>query len=82
MGILLDLIFELVGLLAKAAVSVGALAWLFLVGFAQWHCSIIPHIGRQCHDPSLDIWMLPFFTAPMGIGATWFFVGFIRKALR
>jgi hypothetical protein len=82
MDLIFDLIAELFGLVVKAGVAVGALGWLALMGFAQWNCSIIPHIGHRCDGPDYDIWMLPFFTAILGLPATWFFVGFIRKALR
>lgn len=82
MDLIFDLIAELFGLLLKAAVAVGAFGWLVLIGFAQWNCSIIPHVGHQCDGPDYDIWMLPFFTAIWGIPASWLFVGFIRKALR
>jgi hypothetical protein len=40
--------------------------WTFLVVYAQWHCSIIPSIGKQCHGEEGDVWMVPLFTSPIG----------------
>ena len=44
-----------------------AAVFLLLIAFAQFTCSLIPGVGTQCHDPRLDVWMLPFFFAPIGI---------------
>lgn len=49
-----------------AIFSILAAIWLLLIAYAQLTCSLIPSIGTQCHDPRLDVWMLPLFTAPVG----------------
>lgn len=42
---------------------VAATIWIVLIGIAQSHC---PLYSNRCSGPDLDIWMLPFFTAPVG----------------
>jgi hypothetical protein len=51
----------------KALCFLLAALFIFLIVYAQLNCSIFPSIGYQCHGPDLDIWMLPFFYAPLGI---------------
>ncbi len=46
-----------------------ALGWLILIGIAQATCSIVPWFGTQCHDPRLDVWLMPFGTAVFGFPA-------------
>jgi hypothetical protein len=57
-----------------------AALWIFLIGIAQKNCSLLPSIGNQCRGPELDVWMLPFFTAPFGGVAvlTLIIIGFFR----
>ncbi|MEH2513432.1 hypothetical protein V1291_004786 [Nitrobacteraceae bacterium AZCC 1564] len=46
-----------------------ALGWTYalLIAGAQFSCSIIPSIGHQCNGPEADVWMVPFFLAPIGL---------------
>jgi hypothetical protein len=53
----------------KCLTLLSAAVFLFVVVFAQFTCPLIAGFGTQCHDPRLDIWMLPFFFAPIGIPA-------------
>jgi hypothetical protein len=53
----------------KSLTFLCATAFLLVVLFAQFTCSAIPGVGTQCHDPRLDVWMLPFFLAPIGLPA-------------
>jgi hypothetical protein len=43
--------------------------WAFTLVQAQLTCSLIPSIGRHCTDGRGEIWMLPIFTAAIGIPA-------------
>ena len=49
-----------------AIYAVVAALWIVFVVYAQLTCSLIPSVGTHCHDPTLDVWMLPFLTAPFG----------------
>ena len=49
-----------------AIYAVVATLWLLTVAYAQFRCSLIPSIGHHCNDPTLDVWLLPFITAPIG----------------
>jgi hypothetical protein len=44
---------------------VGAL-WLLAVLAAQVTCSLVPFIPPQCQKSDLDVWGMPFLTAPIG----------------
>lgn len=48
-----------------ALVFLVAGTYIWLVYFAQSTCSIIPNFGNKCSGPEGDIWMLPFFVAPV-----------------
>ena len=54
-------------------VNVGCLLmagfYLLTIIWAQLNCSLIPALGRQCRDPELDAWTIPFILAPIGIPA-------------
>jgi hypothetical protein len=43
--------------------------WAFTLVPAQLTCSLIPSIGPHCTDGKGEIWMLPIFTAAIGIPA-------------
>jgi hypothetical protein len=45
---------------------VGAL-WLLAVLAAQVTCSLVPFILPQCQKSDLDVWGMPFLTAPVGL---------------
>jgi len=53
----------------KALCFAVALGWLALIFAAQSTCSIVPSVGRQCHGPDGDVWMLPFFFGIIGLPA-------------
>jgi hypothetical protein len=46
-----------------------AAIYVLLIVAAELTCSIVPSIGNQCHGPDGDVWMAPFFLAPIGIPA-------------
>jgi hypothetical protein len=54
-------------------VNVGCLLaagfYLLTILWAQLNCSMVQAFGRQCRDPELDIWTIPFALAPIGIPA-------------
>jgi hypothetical protein len=52
-------------LMAVQMMIVGAL-WLLAVLAAQVTCSLVPFIPPQCQKSDLDVWGMPFLTAPIG----------------
>ncbi len=63
------MIGKIISRFITVAVALIATLWLIAIGFAQATCSIFLWFGTQCHDPRLDVWMLPFAGAPIGIPA-------------
>jgi lysylphosphatidylglycerol synthetase-like protein (DUF2156 family) len=59
----------IVGGIASFVIYVVAAIWLLLIAYAQMNCSQVPWLGTQCHDERGDVWMLPFFSAPIGLPA-------------
>jgi hypothetical protein len=55
--------------IASVVVYAVTAIWILLIAFAQMHCSMLPWLGTRCHDKRGDIWMLPFFSAPIGLPA-------------
>lgn len=53
----------------KVLCLIVAAVFVLMIVSAQLTCSIIPSIGNQCHGPDGDVWMPPFFFAPIGIPA-------------
>ncbi len=41
--------------------------YVLLIVAAQMTCSVIPSVGKQCHGSDGDVWMAPFFLAPIGV---------------
>jgi hypothetical protein len=60
---------EQAAFILKTLCFLAAGVFVLLITAAQQTCSLIPSIGHQCHGSDGDIWMLPFFFAPIGIPA-------------
>jgi hypothetical protein len=77
------LILRIIGIALKVICFALALGWLALIVASQSTCSILPSVGHQCHGPELDVWMLPFFFAIIGlptlIASITIIVGLMRR---
>ncbi|MDE2065454.1 MAG: hypothetical protein KGJ00_23870 [Bradyrhizobium sp.] len=60
---------EQAAFILKALCFLAAGFFVIVILAAQQTCSLIPSIGHQCNGPDGDVWMLPFFFAPIGIPA-------------
>ncbi|MBR1222976.1 hypothetical protein JQ557_33595 [Bradyrhizobium sp. U87765 SZCCT0131] len=56
-------------LLLKGLVVLVALLWLITVGVAESNCSLLPGGAQRCGGGMGDIWVIPIFSAPIGIPA-------------
>ena len=72
----------IIGNIARFIIHATTAIWLVLIAFAQMTCSIVPWLGTHCHDERIDIWMLPFFTAAIGIPALINSIIFLRAQIR
>ncbi len=75
-------ITAILAIIARALLVVVAAVFVALIVLAQSTCSLVPSIGTRCHDERGDIWMLPFFAAPIGIPALIASIAMIATALR
>jgi hypothetical protein len=60
---------EQIAFILKALCLMLAAVFVLLIVSAQLNCSQIASIGHQCYGPAGDVWMIPFFFAPIGIPA-------------
>ena len=61
--------YKVIDTILDVGCLLAAAFYLLTVLWAELNCSLIPVIGRQCHGPERDTWMIPFFLAPIGIPA-------------
>jgi hypothetical protein len=75
---------RVVGVVCLIAILIVGGLWCLVVLAAQAVCSIVPLIPPQCQNSDLDVWSLPFLTAPIGlpsfaVSVVVFVIAVIRK---
>jgi hypothetical protein len=66
----------------KVLCLIAAAVFVLTIVSAQLTCSPIASLGHQCHGADGDVWMLPFFFAPIGIPALIGSIAIIVMAVR
>ncbi len=61
--------YKIIDTILNIGCLVAAVFYLLTIVWAQLNCSLIPAIGRRCGATEIDVWMIPFFLAPIGIPA-------------
>lgn len=59
-------VVKALGVVSLVLMMIIGTLWVLAVLAAQATCSLVPFIPPQCQKSDLDVWGVPFLTAPLG----------------